>query len=370
MKRDESRQSACHGHRKGGAATVCACAYPRVYPASNACPRKGLGLGAAAALAFFALGALLVFARQAQADEEVRWSFTFQLGAHVTPMEDLNQGLYKSPLLGNAIILVREGGQNVGGEGEVIDQNETEVMDFRFDNPLPDERAATLGGAEFAWHPNDRHAFFIGVGSWERTSANLVSGNLPLQQFNVSNVVNNERIATISFTEYNLGWRYNFFRRPRFRIYSTLAVHEVFDIDYRERWVFLFVESPIQDLVGVRRDMVVEAQTASLFMGAAGLGMEWFLRDWLSLGVEGRYLAGKDDFTLRYVKERDDFNPNDQIFRNGMPYMELSDGRLGYLKPGTTPQDVEDPENRESFYERLRLNFDGWRVMFRVSLYY
>ncbi len=313
--------------------------------------------------------AVVLWAGGAQADE-TRWSFSFILGGHVTEMQDLNRGLYNSPLVGEATVLVREGGQNVGGDGEVIDQNETEVIGFRFDNPLPNDTAATIGGIEFSWQPNDRHAFFIGVGTWERTSINVTSDNLPLQQFNVSNVVNSERIATVSFTEYNLGWRYSFFRRPRFRFYTTLAIHEVFDIDYRERWVFLFTESPIDDLVGVRRDMVVEAQTAALFMGGAGLGMEWFLRDWLSLGFEGRYLVSQDDFSLRDVRMRDDFNPNDEVFRTGMPYRELADGTLGYLRPDATPADVQDPATRENSYNEMKLKFDGWRLLFKVSIYY
>ncbi len=305
----------------------------------------------------------------AQADE-TRWSFSFILGAHVTEMKDLNQGLYNSPFEGSAQVLIREGGNNTGGDGEVIDQNETEIMDYRFGNPLPDDRAATLAGVEFAWHPNDRHAFFIGISTWERTSINITTGNLPLQQYFINNVVNSRRSGTVSFTEYNLGWRYNFFRRPKFRLYSALSVHEIFDIDYKERWVFLFADSPIEDLVGVRRDMVMEAQTASLFMGGVGLGAEWFLRDWISLGFEGSYLISQDDFTLRHIKQRDDFISGDEIFRNGMPFRQMSDGTLGYLRKDARPEDLEDPDTRESFYEAMKLNFDGWRLLFRVNFYY
>ncbi len=315
------------------------------------CRRPGIGARG------LCLGLLMALMPLAQADES-RWSFTFLLGAHVTDMSDLDDGLYNAPLMGNAQILIREGGNN------------TEIQDFRFDNPLHADKAATLAGVEFAWHPNERHAFFFGVSSWERTSIDVTTGNLPLQQFFINNVVNSERRSTISFTEYTMGWRYNFFRRPKFRFYSSLSVHEMFDIDYKEDWVFLFVSSPIEDIVGVRRDMVVRAQTSSLFMGGLGVGGEWFLRDWLSLGLEGSYLISESDFTLRDIKERNDFNDNDLVFRNGMPYRELSDGRLGYLRSGVTPKDLEDPATRESHYKKIKLNFDGWRVLFRVSLYY
>lgn len=309
--------------------------------------------------------------RPAAADTEYpRWSFSVLLGAHATEMRDLNQGLFKSPVQGNAIILTCDAAVQSCGSAEGADQNETEVIDFRFDNPLPDDKVATLAGIEFAWHPNERHALFIGINSWERTSIQQRTGNLPLQQFNVSNIVKNSRIATISFTEYKIGWRYNFFRKKKWRLYSSLSLHEVFDIDYRERWVFLFVDSPIQDLIGVRRDMVMTAQTSSLFMGGAGLGAEWFLKDWLSVGVEGSYLITEDNFTLRDIKSRDDFLPNDNISRNGLPYRKLSDSTLGYQLNSATPSDVENPATRKNFYRRMKLNFDGWRLVFRVNFYY
>ncbi len=262
---------------------------------------------------------------------DTRWSFSFILGAHVSKTDDLNNGLNNSPLIGDAVILIREGGDGSGAPGEDTDVNETAELPFRFNNPLPDDQAATLAGVEFAWHPNDRHAFYIGVNAWERTAINKTTGNLPLQQFFVNNVVDGKRTGTLSFTEYQIGWRYSFVRKPKYRVYSSLSIHEVFDIDYQEKWVFLFVESPIEDLVGVRRDMFMDSQTASLFMGGIGLGAEWFIRDWLSLGFEGKYMITESDFTLGDIKERDDFVDGDQINRDGLPYRRMSNGRLGYL---------------------------------------
>ncbi|HFQ92188.1 MAG TPA: hypothetical protein ENK29_04840 [Chromatiales bacterium] len=302
--------------------------------------------------------------------DETRWSFSLLLGAQSSKTDDLNKGLYQSPFMGEAIILVREGGAGAGVDGEDVDQNETAEEPFRFDNPLPDEQAAALAGFEFSWHPNDRHAFFFGINSWERTAINEVTGNLPLQQFFINNVVEGRRKGTLSFTEYQLGWRYSFVRRPKFRFFSSLSIHEVFDIDYQERWVFLFADSPIEDLIGVRRDIFMEAQTAALFMGGIGLGGEWFVRDWLSLGFEGKYLISESEFTLRDVRERNDFISGDQVTRSGMPFRRMSDGRLGYLVKDATAEDLEDPDTREAFYQPIKLNLDGWRLLFRVNLYY
>lgn len=296
-----------------------------------------------------------------------RWSVSFGLGGLLPSLGDLDNGLFKSPFTGTATVLVREGSTG-GGEGE--DANETEVIPFRYENNLDGVKVAVLGGVEFAWHANERHSFLFGLGAMEHTSTTTSVGNIPLQQYFVSNVVEGERRGKISFTEYTLGWRYNFLLRDRFRMYTRLSLHEVFDIDYRDDFVFLFRESPIADLVGVRRNMVAEAQSASLFMGQVGLGGEWFLQDWLSVGVEGGYVLGESDFALRDVRLRDDFLPGDAVNRIGLPFRQMTDGSLGYLLPNASADDLEDPTTRENFYRTIRLGFDSWRLLLRVNVYF
>ena len=313
---------------------------------------------------------LALAATAAPVAAEDRWSVTFGLGGQLPDLAPLSEGLFKSPLVGNAVILVQEGGLGTGVEGEDVDENETEVLPFRYDNDLPEIGISTLGSIEFKWHANERHAFVFGMSSLEKTAINRVSGQLPLQQHFASNTVNSERRGKISFTEYNVGWQYNFWRRPDYRLFTRLSLHEVFDIDFREDFIFLFVESPIEDLVGVRRDMVVEAQTASLLMGQMGLGGEWFARDWLSFSAEAGFLLGEREFQLRDVRIRDDFISGDSVRLNGLPYRQMSDGTLGYLLPSATADDVEDADTREQFYRRMNLKFDGWRFMFRVNLYF
>jgi hypothetical protein len=318
---------------------------------------------------------VMLAAGPVSAQEYPRWSMSALLGGHLPNMRPLSDGLYKAPMLGEATILVYEGGNAQTGDTAVVDQNITEIRDFSINNPVPPVSAGTIGGVEFTWHPNDRHSLVIGMGSWESVSQNTINTNIPLQQYFVSNVVSNTRRDKISYTEYTVGWRYNLFSRPKLKLYSRVNMHEVFDIDFREDQSFLFVTSPIEGLAGVRRDMVVEAQTASLLMGQVALGAEWFLTDWLSVGVEGGYMVGERSFTLRDVTIKDDFLDtatldSDSISRNGLPYREMSDGTLGYLKPGTTPADVKDPETRESHYAPLVLGFDGWRFAFKVSFYY
>ena len=312
-------------------------------------------------------GALLLAAAPAALALDERWSVSFALGGLLPSLGALDDGLFRSPLIGTATILIREGGTG-GGTGD--DANETEVIPWRYDSPLPKVGVAPHGGIEFLWHANERHAFIFGIGSMESSSIDTTRGNIPLQQYFASNTVDGERRGKISFTEYTLGWRYTMVRRPDFRLYSRVSLHEVFDVDYREDFVFLFTDSPILDLIGVRRNMIVEAQTASVFMGQIGLGGEWFLQNWLSIGLEGGYLIGERSFGLGDVRIRDDFQAGDAISRIGMPFRAMSDGNLGYLVSTATADDLADPENRENFYRHVRLRFDGWRMLLRLNIYF
>jgi len=313
------------------------------------------------------LASLLAVCPTAQAIDE-RWSVSFSIGGLMPNLEALDNGLYKSPFTGTANVFVTEGGSGPTTGG--ANPNQTDTIPFRYDADLPPVSFANMGGVEFYWHPNERHAFLFGISSMENSSTTNSVGNIPLQQYFVSNVVGSERRAKISYTEYSLGWQYNFFRRPHFQLYTRLSLQEVFDIDYRDDWSFVFTESPIPDLIGVRRDMVATAQTSSLFMGQIGAGAEWFLQDWLSIGLEGGYLIGQSNFSLGDVALRDDFQAGDGISRTGIPYRTMADGTLGYLVSTATPDQLEDPATRESYYRPIRLRFDGWRVLLRLNLYF
>jgi len=319
------------------------------------------------------LVAAIAVASPALAADDPRWAFSLLLGGHLPDLQPLNEGLFRSPFTGEATILVREGGTGGAtgntGDGTTVDQNDVETFGYRFENPLPNVGLGAKVGLEFQWQPNDRHGFIFGFGSWEKTAINRVTGNFPLQQHFASNVINSERRGAISYTEYTLGWRYNLLKSDKFRLYSRLTVNEVFDIDYREDFVFYVAESQIEDLPGIRRDMVVTAQTAALFMGQIGLGGEWFLRDWFSLGLEGGYMIGQSSFMLRDVQVYDDFVSGDSLQRTGMPFRRMSDGTLGYLLESATYQDLQDPSTRESYYRSMRLGFDGWTFNFRLNFY-
>lgn len=317
------------------------------------------------------LCALVLLPAQAYAAGN-RWSFSLLLGGQAPYMPDLHEKLYQTPLMGNADILIREGGEGEGILDEDIDENETERHDFYFPLFVPAVEFGAFAGMEFQWHLSDRHAVLFGMGAWEQSTSNRASGRLPLQQYFAANLVDSERRDKISFTEYELGWRFNLISKPRFKLYSRLSIHEIFDIDFREDLAFLFVDSPIEDLIGIRRVMIVEAQIAAFLMGQVGAGIEWFISDNLSIGFEAGYLASENDFQLRNVRLRDDFNDGDNIYLTGSPLLELADKTLGYLVPDTQPGDLPSlrPELREPYYRPINLSFDGWRYLVRINIYY
>ena len=312
---------------------------------------------------------LLLSVSQASAEGNKNWSLSMLLGGHFPDMKQLSDDLYKAPFYYRAEVITSEG-QLTGQTGDQVDQNITETSNYQFDNYTPPVSMAAVAGLEIQWHPNDRHSLSFGSSTMEADSINQVTGNLALEGRRITNIVLSDRRDKISYTEYSIGWRYNFWRKPKFRMYSKISAHEVFDIDFREDYVFRFVDTQIDGLQDIRRVTVVEAQTASLFMGEVGVGAEWFLRDWLSLGVEGGYLVGQKKFKLYDVTTRNDFLDSDNVTLIGLPYIKMSNGTLGYMIPGTTASDVQDPTTREKYYRPLRLGFDGWRVGFRVTLYY
>lgn len=311
---------------------------------------------------------LLAFAHPAVALDN-RWSVSFSLGGLSPGLSALDKGLYQAPLTGTATVLLEEGVE-IGEGAADEDVNITETIPFRFDNPLSPVRLAPFGGIEFTWHASERHAFIVGFAAMEHSSISNTRANLPLQQYFVLNDVESQRRGKIGYTEYNFGYRYNFLQRDNFRSYLRLTLHEIFNIRFREDFTFLFVDSPIEDLIDVRRNMVVEAGTSPLLTAQIGLGSEWFINEWFSLGMEGGYMIGERDFSLRDIRIRDDFVGGDNVSRTGMPFRRMPDGTLGFLSPGATPDDLADPATRDDFYTPIRLGFDGWRVQFRVNFYF
>ena len=279
-----------------------------------------------------------------------QWSVGPIVGAHMPNLNDLNQGLFRSPLFGYGEFQV---------DGATQD---AQTVTFHFEPTLPEFKVATKAGFQVQWQPNPRHALVLGLATSETTTSTRFNGELPVQQQMA--VFEGERRGKLSYTEYTVGWRFNIVDKGALRLYSRLTAHEMFDIDYREDFVFNFQGG---ELDGVRRIMVLQAQTAALFTAGATLGGEWRFNDWFSLALEGGYLLGASHPTMKDATIRTDVTATDRLNFEGQPFGALPDGTLGYLPAGTTRDEYR---NGRADYQRLNLSFDGWQALIRFAIHY
>jgi len=277
------------------------------------------------------------------------WSFSLLIGGHSPDLSALYGGLYKAPLVGQGVL----GGIDDINNGE----NAIPPADFSLDNSLPSTSNGGKASFELRWHANRKHTLVFGIGSWEKTSIGYMSGQLPTRK--EMNEIIFERRAKISYTEYSIGWQYSLLRRSKFQLYLRSSIHEIFDIDYREDFVFNYISG--SSLAGFSRIQILEAQTAALFMGQIGIGAEVFLSQWFSLGVEGGYFVGSRSASLKDIQTKSDFIGRDSVtFKN--PYGDIGDGTVGYLSQGST--------NDSATYNKMSLDFSGWQAMLRMNIYY
>lgn len=277
---------------------------------------------------------------------EVRWSVSPILGVH---MPDL--GLINDKVLGSRLPIT----------GELLFQDGDGPRQVRYpvDSPLPKIRSGTEAGLEFQMEVSEKDYLVIGLSSWEGVSSALVKTTLPFQGRLIDTVY--ERRANMSYLQYYLGWRRDLFvKHKKYKIYSRLMLNEVFDIDFRESFVFEFVDGSDPDST-FKRITKLETQATGHMMLQPAVGGEIFMRDWLSLGFDVGYAFGLNKFQLGNALVSDDFLPQDTV-RIQYPTGEANDGSqtLGYLS------DDED----EASYKRMDLDMNGWRALFKVNIYY
>ncbi len=267
------------------------------------------------------------------------WGISPYVGMHGPNLENLNSGHFRSPYSGTADIIDEFGFNN--------------PTSFVYRNPMPELEPGALVGLEFIWNINEKHALLIGGGSWEATTFATAQGLFPVQGAFESAV--SQRKGDMSYNEFYLGWRYNAVRKPKkYNLYLRMSAHEVFDIDYREDFSLLFLSGPPRSF---RKSVVVQAQATGLLLLQGAGGAEWFINDWLSLGAEAGYTLGMKEMTLGDGRLNTDFRDTDNLFLQ-VPIVPGVNGSMQYK--------LESGEE----YRELRLSFDGWKALFKVTVYY
>lgn len=284
------------------------------------------------------LASLLLIGTGVEAQEKT-WGLSPYIGVHNPNLRELNNGLFQAPYTGTA--------DNIDVFGA------TNRTTFFYHNPLPALDPGVLSGLEFNWRLNDRHEMLIGAGTWESTSFATNADAFPVQGAFESAL--SYRKGNLSYNEFYFGYRYNAVRKPKkYNLYLRLSAHEVFDIDYREDFSLLFLSGPPKSF---RRSVVVLSQATGLLMLQGGGGGEWFIKDWLSLGVEGAYTMGVKEMLLGDGRISTDFLDTDNLLLQVPIVPDTRTGKMSYRK--------ESGEIRP-----LRLSFDGWKALIKVTIYY
>lgn len=289
------------------------------------------------------LGVSLPLAAYADSEQK-RWSVSPILGVHSPRMKLLNEGEFRSPLPGRGRIIFEDSGENTN-------------YDFVIDNRLPAIKYGTEAGIEFKLLLDPRYSLILGASGWEGVSTSAVQTEIPFQ--GSLTPAGYERSGSISYFQYYLGVQRILMQKPRkYDIYGRITLNEVLDVDYKENMVFAFQGSGGDTF---KRIIEMESQATGLLMLNLGAGGEYFLRSWISLGIDLGYTLSADRVRLGNATLKSDIQEEDNLnFRT--PVQLDANNELTYLAEASSFEDAS--------YRKLELGFDGWRASFRVNFYF
>lgn len=276
------------------------------------------------------------------AEIEHTWGISPYIGLFSPSLKLLNKGQFRSPYEGTADLIDQFGNNN------------NVTVPFIFRAPMPELDPGAMGGIEFQWRLNERHALLIGGGNWEAASSTNAQGVFPVQGGFESVIA--QREGDIAFNEFYLGWRYNAFHKPKHHdFYLTLSLHDIFDVSYKENFSLVFLSGPPRSF---RRSVYVDSRATGLLFLQGGAGGEWFMTDWFSLGMEAGYGFGFKPLRLGNGHLTTDFSSNDNLFLE-IPIIQSQTNNNMQYKVESGGQ-----------YRDLRLDFDGWKALIKATIYF
>lgn len=278
---------------------------------------------------------------------------------HEVELETLNREALKAPMIGTGTVERPDIGSDNEGSGG--------LEAFGFDNPLDEITREANAGLEFEWIQSDKNSLIMGASTWEGTSTGAVPGTLPLQG-NEYNVIY-ERRAKISYNEFYFGWKRTFLRKPdKYRFYGRMSLNEFFDIDFRDEHVFTVQGGPLDD---IKRIAIVKGQTTGVLMFQFGLGGEYFLKRNISIGFEASAFVSERPFQLTDTSLDNNFTAGDQLTIYP-PVRPLGEERPLGTVPGETDPTVDWTDEATPPPEpgEMKLRFDGWKAVLRLTVYY
>ena len=267
------------------------------------------------------------------------WTVSPMLGVHSPALTGLNGAEFDATLTGTGDI--------------VLDSSSALTVPLKIINPLEDIRYGTEAGLEFEFNFWPRDAFLFGLSSWEGVTTSQVNTEMPFQ--GVMSQAAFERSADISYTQYYLGWKHYFLDKPkRYKAYSRLTLHELFDVDFREQLVFGFTSGPADTFM---RNIIMESQATGIMMPMIGGGMDWYLNDWLSIGFDAGYTFDIRKSVLSHASIKTDLQSGDNLT------LELP----AQLEPGTLEMMYKTSDGS---YKKIHLSFAGWRALLHITFHF
>lgn len=278
-------------------------------------------------------------AAHAQQDDEPKWGISPFVGLYQPSLKGLNKGLFKAPFEGTAQFV----------DPETANQEGTFVLEM----PLPELQASPMAGLEIKWRFNERNQLLFGVGTWQSSASISGVTTLPIQ--GALENISAQRKANLSFTEFYLGWRHELIQVPgKYRIYLAGTLHQMYDLDYREDLTTVFLSG---DARTFRKTSVTMAQATGAVLLQGTAGGEWFITDYMSLGVEAAWGFGLRKMDLTRAQLTTDFLFTDNIIIR-YPGQPGADGLMDFKnRPGGE-------------YEDLKLDFSGWKTAIKATIYF
>ena len=296
-------------------------------------------------LIFFSLICTTAYAKP---DKE-HWTTGLYFGMHQPVMLDISNGLQRAPIIGS---------------GKVVEDplnNSTPVdYNFLFESSLDSKPTGVKTGFTLSWDANPTHSLIFSIGAWENSLYGTQVSQLPIQQTLTPTHIARKSIT--SYTEYALGWRFNFVKFKSLSLFSNLSIHEIFDIDYKDDIVFtLNYDKPSESY---HRVAVMEAQTASMLLGGLSLGLEYTTREMFSINISGGLLFGNKPVKLQHSQRKSDFLARDEVDLF-TPFYPGDNGELTYLPESTTHADFDNDNNP---YQAVNFSLAGWQMLIQMSL--
>ncbi len=285
------------------------------------------------------LGGAPVLAQETQEKELPKWGIAPFLGLYQPSLKALNKGLFRAPFEGTA---------------QFVDtQTNNEENTFVLEIPMPPLNASPMAGLEFQWRHNDRNVLLFGLGTWQAQSSISGITIMPIQ--GALENISAQRKASLSFTEFYLGWRHDLRSKPgKYRLYVAGTLHQMYDVDYREDFTAVYLSG---DARTFRKSSVTLAETTGALLLQSTAGGEWFISERLSIGIEGSYGFGLRQMDLSRAQLVTDFLFTDNVIIR-YPGQPGADGRMDYK----TEVGGE--------YRNLKLDFSGWKAAIKATIYF